>query len=153
MGGQRPVRHPRALERPLPDGSLTLFHPGTLEFITLSPLAAFLWASSTGQDTVDALVGEVRALFPAQEEVERDVHKLVQVLACRDSSRSWTRPSARRRMRRREQQSRWMVPADRQNRRGPVAEDRRNPSQRSLSDGGVHLGLLRWSPHHVGDRC
>ncbi len=81
MGGQRPVRHPRALERPLPDGSLTLFHPGTLEFITLSPLAAFLWASSTGQDTVDALVGEVRALFPAQEEVERDVHKLVQALA------------------------------------------------------------------------
>jgi len=81
MRRQRPVRHPMALERPLADGSLTLFHPGTLEFITLSPLAAFLWASSTDQTTVDALVCEVRSLFPGQESVERDVLDLVQALA------------------------------------------------------------------------
>jgi len=81
MRRQRPVRYRQALEKPLIDGSLTLFHPGTLEFITLSPLAAFLWASSTDQTTVDALVREVHSLFPEQETVEDDVLNLVQSLA------------------------------------------------------------------------
>ena len=104
MGGQLPVRHPKALEKPLPDGSLTLYHPGTLEFITLSPLAAFLWVSSTGQATVDALVREVRSLFPKQENVEGDVLDLVQELAVQgfitlldppERSPETTTPSAR----------------------------------------------------------
>jgi len=81
MRRQRPVRYRQALEKPLIDGSLTLFHPGTLEFITLSPLAAFLWASSADQTTVDALVREVHSLFPEQETVEDDVLNLVESLA------------------------------------------------------------------------
>lgn len=80
---QRLVRHPNVLTIPLADGSLTLFHPGTREFVTVNPLAAFLWASSSGKETVGELVGEVRALFPEQQGVERDVHDLVQELAAK----------------------------------------------------------------------
>jgi len=80
MRHQRPVRHPQARERALADGSLTLYHPGTHEFITLTPLAALLWVLSTGEATVDVLISEVRALFPTQERVERDVLDLMQGL-------------------------------------------------------------------------
>jgi hypothetical protein len=94
--------HPKALEKLLADGSLILFQPGTREFITLNPLAAFLWESSTEQITVDALVGEVRALFPEQETVERDVldlvrefavHGLITLVGAPDSGPETTAPS------------------------------------------------------------
>ncbi len=78
-----PIRYAGAREKPLADGSLTLFHPDTKEFITLSPLAAFLWESSTGHDTLAALVQEIRSVFPEQAGVERDVIDLVQALAAK----------------------------------------------------------------------
>lgn len=80
---QWPIRDPGIREKPLADGSLTLFHPGTREFLTLNPLAAFLWGSSGGAATVAALVGEVRALFPGQAGVEEDVRALLEALAAK----------------------------------------------------------------------
>ncbi len=76
-----PRRHAGVREKPLADGSLTLFHIDTKEFITLNPLAAFLWELSAGHDTLAALVQEIRSVFPEQEGVERDVIVVFQDLA------------------------------------------------------------------------
>lgn len=94
---KRPTRNPKALERPLADDSLALFHPDTSEFITLNPLAAFLWGASTGQVTIGTLIREIRSLFPDEQGVEHDVLDLVQALAAKGFLTLSKRPGTRER--------------------------------------------------------
>lgn len=95
---QRPVKYPEAREKPLTDGSLTLFHPGTREFVTITPLAAFLWESSTGGETVESLVHDVRTLFPEQADVEHDVLDLLHAFVTKGFTRYSTCPKTQPRM-------------------------------------------------------
>lgn len=80
---QYPRRYAAARAKPLADGAVTLFHPATREFITINPLAAFLWELSTGHETVSTLAREIHALFPEQADVERDVIALVRSLVAK----------------------------------------------------------------------
>ncbi len=69
---QRPMQVAGVLDQLLPDGSIILFEPETREMFILNPLAALIWESSTGEQTIAAIIRDVQSLFPAQEGVDRD---------------------------------------------------------------------------------
>ena len=41
--------------------------------MVLNPLAALIWESSTGEESVAAMIGEIAELFPEQATIEADV--------------------------------------------------------------------------------
>ncbi|MCA1725872.1 MAG: PqqD family protein, partial [Thermomicrobia bacterium] len=80
---QRPTQVAGALDQLLPDGSIILYRAGTHDMFVLNPLAALIWDSSTGEQTIAAIIRDIRALFPDQESVASDVLDCVQDLMAR----------------------------------------------------------------------
>jgi hypothetical protein len=80
---QRPVRAAGTLDQLLKDGSIILFRADRQEMMVLNPLAALIWDSSTGEQSIEAMVGEIRELFPEQVRIEADVLACVEDLVAK----------------------------------------------------------------------
>jgi len=82
-----PERDPRVLDELLADGSLVLFHTVSRQLMTLNPTAALVWEYCDGHHTEEAIVAEVRAVFPQARTIADDVTAVLHDLRAREMLR------------------------------------------------------------------
>ena len=78
--GEKPRKAPEIHDELLPDGSMIVFHTGHQDVLTFNPTAALVWECCDGEHDQEAIVAEVRALFPAAPDPAQDVRDLLQQL-------------------------------------------------------------------------
>jgi hypothetical protein len=64
----------------LPDGGLVLFHSEGAVILTLNQTAALIWEYCDGNHDVDAIVAQLRDVFPEAAGADRDVRSLLGTL-------------------------------------------------------------------------
>ena len=72
-----PRKSPGVYDEVLPDGGLVLFHSQGALILTLNPTAALIWEYCDGTHDVDAIAAQLRDVFPAATDAERDVRSLL----------------------------------------------------------------------------
>lgn len=75
------------LDELLADGSMVLFHTGSRTLMTLNPTAALVWEYCDGQHTEEAIVVEVRAVYPETTTIAADVAMVLHDLRARQMLR------------------------------------------------------------------
>lgn len=65
---------------PLPDGGAVLYNGCNRQILTLNATASLVWEYCDSEHEVRAIVSELRDVFPAAAEVERDVRQVIQML-------------------------------------------------------------------------
>jgi peroxiredoxin len=75
-----PVRQGCAQEEPLPDGGVILYNSCRQQALTLNATGAFVWECCDGDHDREAIIAEVRDVFPTAAGVERDVRELLDKL-------------------------------------------------------------------------
>ncbi len=75
-----PVRQGCAQEEPLPDGGVILYNSCRQQALTLNATGAFVWECCDGDHDRDAIIAEVRDVFPTAAGLERDVRELLDKL-------------------------------------------------------------------------
>lgn len=78
--GEKPRQDHRVHDELLPDGSMVLYHTARQQVLTLNPTAALVWACGDGDHDLAAIVAELRGIFPAAPDPERDVLDLLRQL-------------------------------------------------------------------------
>jgi hypothetical protein len=72
-----PRKSPGIYDEVLPDGGLVVFHSQGALILTLNPTAALIWEYCDGTHDIDAIAAQLRDVFPAATEAERDVRSLL----------------------------------------------------------------------------
>jgi len=75
-----PVRQGCAQEEPLPDGGVILYNSCRQQALTLNATGAFVWECCDGDHDREAIIAEVRDVFPMAAGVEHDVQALLDKL-------------------------------------------------------------------------
>ncbi len=73
----RPQRQGCAQEEPLADGGIILYNSCRQQAMTLNATGAFVWECCDGELDREAIIAEVRDVFPTAAELERDVRELL----------------------------------------------------------------------------
>jgi hypothetical protein len=76
----RPIKQPWVEDELLADGGMILYNGKRNEVLTVNGTGALVWECCDGAHDVDAIVSEIRDVFPGAEEIERDVRDLVHQL-------------------------------------------------------------------------
>jgi peroxiredoxin len=76
----KPQRQGCAQEEPLADGGIILYNSCRQQAMTLNATGAFVWECCDGDLDREAIIAEVRDVFPTAAEVERDVRELLDKL-------------------------------------------------------------------------
>lgn len=77
----KPVKATCVEDEMLPDGSLVLYNGCRKQVLTLNATAALVWECCDGDHDTDAMIAEVRDVFPAAAGAERDVCDVLETLA------------------------------------------------------------------------
>lgn len=64
----------------LPDGSMVLYNGCRHQMLTLNPTGAFVWEYCDGQFDVDAIIAELRGVFPEAGSIDVDVRQTLDAL-------------------------------------------------------------------------
>ena len=72
-----PRKSPGVYDEVLPDGGLVLFHGQGALILTLNPTGALIWEYCDGTHDVDTIAAQLRDVFPAAADAERDVRSLL----------------------------------------------------------------------------
>ena len=72
-----PRKSPGVYDEVLPDGGLVVFHSRGALILTLNQTAALIWEYCDGTHDVDAIAAQLRDVFPAVADAERDVRSLL----------------------------------------------------------------------------
>lgn len=76
----RPLKQDCVQDELLPDGSIVLYNGCQRQVMTLNATAALVWEYCDGEHEVDAIVAEVREVFPTSADADRDVRGLLDTL-------------------------------------------------------------------------
>ena len=76
----RPRKSEGVYDEVLPDGGLVLFHSQRTLILTLNPTAALIWEFCDGAHDVGAIAAQLREVFPAAADAERDMRSLLATL-------------------------------------------------------------------------
>lgn len=68
------------MDEPLPDGGLILFDTESRLILTLNATAAFVWECCDATHDLHSIVSQLHEIFPAAEEIERDVRSVLTTL-------------------------------------------------------------------------
>jgi hypothetical protein len=77
----RPVKATCVEDEMLPDGSVVLYNGCRKQVLTLNATAALVWECCDGEHDTEAMLAEVRDVFPAAAGAERDVREVLEMLA------------------------------------------------------------------------
>lgn len=75
--GTRPQRQDCVQDELLVDGSMVLYNGCRKEVLTLNPTAALVWDLCDGEHSVEAIVAELREIFPEAATAESDVRVML----------------------------------------------------------------------------
>jgi len=76
----RPRKSWLAYEEPLADGGLVLFQSQRGLILTLNATGALIWECCDGMHDMNAIVAELRSVFPAADCADRDVRALLSTM-------------------------------------------------------------------------
>ena len=76
----RPIKHAWVEDELLADGGMILYNGQRNEVLTVNGTGALVWECCDGAHDVDAIVSEIRDVFPGADEVEQAVHALIDQL-------------------------------------------------------------------------
>ncbi len=76
----RPLKQDCVQDELLPDGSIVLYNGCQRQVVTLNATAALVWEYCDGEHDVDAIIAEVREVFPSSADADRDVRELLDTL-------------------------------------------------------------------------
>lgn len=76
----KPIRQECVQDELLSDGSLVLYNGCQQQVLTLNATAALVWEYCDGDHGVEAIVAEVRDVFPTAADAEHDVRELLDTL-------------------------------------------------------------------------
>jgi hypothetical protein len=76
----RPRKSSGVYDELLPDGGLVLFQSQKGLIVTLNPTGALVWECCDGMHDLDAIVAELRDVFPSAPAPDRDVRSLLRTL-------------------------------------------------------------------------
>ena len=76
----RPRKSDDVYDEVLPDGGLVLFHSQRALILTLNPTAALVWECCDGTHDVGDIAAELREVFPAAADAERDMRSVLATL-------------------------------------------------------------------------
>ena len=71
------LKHEGVEDELLPDGGMVLYNTTTQQVLTLNGTAALIWENCDGERSLQAIVEEIRELFPSTSDADRDVRQLV----------------------------------------------------------------------------
>lgn len=77
---ERPRKNTCVRDELLTDGSMVLYHTCRKELITLNPTAALVWEYCDGTHSIEMIVNELRAVFPATPDLHADVASMLRAL-------------------------------------------------------------------------
>ena len=77
----KPVKASCVEDEMLPDGGLVLYNGCRKQVITLNATAALVWECCDGEHDTEAMIAEVREVFPAAAGADRDVREVLETLA------------------------------------------------------------------------
>lgn len=76
----KPLRQECVMDEMLSDGSILLYNGCRRHLLTLNATAALIWDMCDGDTDIDRIVAEVRDVFPAAADPEKDVRDMLDLL-------------------------------------------------------------------------